>query len=98
MDSLAFLVTLAVAIAVIVWFVFNEAQGGDGALGLFAIRRDDADAEKDAEETIRYRRRERLIPERRAGLKTPGAGKAYRAKPPEKPAYQRDAGAAAKDD
>ena len=82
MDSIVFIIALAVAIVVISWYVANEARGADGDFGLLALKGNAApDGESDAAETsMRYRTRARLAPEKRGGLRAIGAEKSYRAK------------------
>lgn len=96
MDSIAFLTVILVGVVLAAWFALNEERGSDGALGLLALRGADAAGGdlSEEEETARYRRRTRLTPERRAGLKPAGAVSAYRARPAERPSYRADAEAA----
>lgn len=92
MDGLAFIIALGVGVAVIFWYVLNEAQGADGAAGIFSLRRTvKADDQKNDEQiTARYRPRVRLTPARRAGFSGPTGGKAYRSKPIEPPFWRDD--------
>lgn len=82
MDTLVFIVALGVGLAVVFWYVANEARGGGADFGLFALKGGGA-AGEDVEEggaSGRYRPRRRLAPEKRGGLKPAGAAKAYRIK------------------
>lgn len=81
MDSLVFIAALGVGIALVCWFVLNEARGFDGTIGLFALKSGEAaDLKREAAEAGRYRIRPRLAPDRRAGLHAPAPRKAYRMK------------------
>lgn len=90
MDSLAFIAALGVGVAVIIWYLANEARGSQGDFGIFAVesRPSRAGADEADAEAARYRTRARLTPDRRAGLHTTDAEKAYRRKPAEKPTYR----------
>lgn len=92
MDSLAFLVTLSVAVAVIAWYVGNEAQNADGGIGVFAIAPKDAaqGASQAHDGAPRYRVRERLTPERPGALRIGRPVSAYRNKAKDKPAWRAD--------
>lgn len=92
MDSIAFLVTLSVAVAVIAWYVGNEARNADGGIGVFAIApRDAAQGASGAHDGApRYRLRERLTPERPGALRIGRPVSAYRNKANDKPAWRAD--------
>ena len=42
MDSLVFIAALGVGIALVCWYVLNEARGIDGTIGLFALKSGEA--------------------------------------------------------
>ena len=90
MDSLAFLITLGVAVAVIAWYVGNEARNADGGIGVLAIARGDAaqGAAGARDGAPRYRRRERLTPDRPGALRTGRPVSAYRNKAKDKPVWR----------
>jgi len=86
MDSLAFLITLGVAVAVIAWYVENEARHADGGIGVFAIgRKGAARADYGAP---RYRVHERLTPDRGESPRSGRPVRAYRFKAQDKPAWR----------
>ena len=86
MDSLVFIATLGVGVAVIFWFVANEARSADASVGLFALKGEEA-AKETAEAGPRYRARARLAPGKRSAH-APGAVRAYRVKRSEKPSWR----------
>jgi len=88
MENIAYLVALGVGVALMAWYVANEARGSDGAAGFLAIG---GRAEYRADEPIeaaRYRIRPRLTPDRRAGLQPVSPQSAYRMKAPERASYR----------
>jgi hypothetical protein len=93
MDSLAFIATLGVGVAVMTWYFACEARGSDGGIGLFAIKNgpEPSNAGQLDDDLGRYRMKSRLTPDRRAGLRAPMPEKAYRAKADEKPAWRAEA-------
>lgn len=89
MESIAYIVALCVGVALMAWYVANEARGTDGGSGFLAV----GDAcERGADdkpfEPARYRIRQRLTPDRRAGLRPATAQKAYRLKASGRPSYR----------
>lgn len=93
MDSLAFLLTLGVAVLVIAWYVENEAKNAAGGIGVFAIGRTDAaaGAGRANNDAPRYRLRERLTLDRRGALRTGLPVRAYRFKTQDRPAWRPEA-------
>jgi hypothetical protein len=93
MDSLAFLITLGVAVAAIAWYVENEARHADGGIGVFAIGPKDAahSAARPGDGAPRFRVRQRLTPDRGTTLRTGRPARAYRFKAQDKPAWRADA-------
>ena len=45
MDTLVFISALAIGVALMAWYVVNEARGSDGAFGVFALKGDGAAAD-----------------------------------------------------
>lgn len=93
MDSIAFIIALGAPVAVLAWFILNEERKGGDALGLFAIRAEEAARNEAAgPRTSRYRRRERLKPAHAAELRGGEVAKSYRLKSAVAPAYQSRTG------
>jgi hypothetical protein len=90
MESIAYIVALCVGVAVMAWYVANEARGADGTFGFLAIGggAGDQDAGDEPLETSRYRIRPRLTPKRGAGSRSAAGQKAYRVKAPERLSYR----------
>ena len=96
MDTLIFIATIGVGIALMAWYVLNEARGLDGTLGVFGLKGGEAaELKEEASQAGRYRVRPRLAPDRRAGLQAPAPRKAYRMKEAERPDYRGEAAEAA---
>ncbi len=101
MESIAYIVALSVGVALMAWYVANEARGTDGAAGFLAIGGDGEYREDDPTESARYRIRPRLTPDRRPSLRPGTPLRAYRMKAPGRPSYrimgddEADAGAEA---
>ncbi|OGT59389.1 MAG: hypothetical protein A3E01_08605 [Gammaproteobacteria bacterium RIFCSPHIGHO2_12_FULL_63_22] len=91
MDTFVFIAALGLGVAVMAWFVLNEARGLDGTFGVFALKGGEtADLKEEAAEAGRYRIRPRLAPVRRAGLQAPPTEKSYRMKEAARPSRREE--------
>jgi len=91
MSGFIFIAALGVSIAVIGWYVANEAKGGDGAFGLFALK-DDTTAKTADPSAPKYRKKKRATPARRGGSSPEKSEKAYRPKRAERASWRFDTG------
>jgi hypothetical protein len=79
MNSLAYLVALAVGAGLLIWYVVNEARGADGEAGPLGV--EPSTRPDSASRPARYRFRERLTPSGRGSVRGASARKSYRLKP-----------------